>query len=149
MKIESLAFSNGGMIPDKYSKDGGDISPPLSWAEAPDRTRSLALVMDDPDAPNGTFVHWTVYNIPAATKQIPEGASGHAMKGARQGRNSFGKAGYGGPKPPSGTHRYFFHLFALDSEIDLPDGATREQLDAAMRGHVIEECEHMGKYQHR
>lgn len=147
MNLQSPAFSRGEAIPDRYSHDGGNASPPLTWEDVPGNAKSLALIVDDPDAPNGTFIHWVVYNIPTSTNELAEGASEQQSIGeARQGKNSFGEIGYGGPKPPSGTHRYFFHLYALDSAIELPPGASREQLAAAMRGHKIEECQYMGKY---
>ena len=101
------------------------------------------LIVDDPDAPSGVFVHWLVYGIPPGTTQFDEGS---IPKSVHQGRNGFGDIGYGGPQPPSGTHRYFFHLYALDREIDLPPGASHQELDAAMRGHVLEEAQLMGQY---
>lgn len=149
MKLESLAFKNGGNIPDKYSHERGNVSPPLAWDGVPRSAKSLALIVDDPDAPRGTFVHWLVYDIPPELSRLLEGAgSGRLTDGAREGRNSFGEVGYDGPQPPSGTHRYFFRLYALDSKIEAPSGARREQIERAMRGHVIEECELMGKYSH-
>lgn len=149
MKLESLAFKNGGNIPDKYSHERGNVSPPLAWDGVPRSAKSLALIVDDPDAPRGTFVHWLVYDIPPELSRLLEGAgSGGLTDGAREGRNSFGEVGYDGPQPPSGTHRYFFRLYALDSKIEAPAGARREQIERAMRGHVIEECELMGKYSH-
>jgi Raf kinase inhibitor-like YbhB/YbcL family protein len=150
MKLQSNAFTEGAAIPDKYSREGGNASPPLAWNGVPKNAKSLALVVDDPDAAGGDFVHWLVYNIPPEMTHFEEGASA-AMRlpdGARQGKNGFGQTGYGGPQPPSGTHRYVFHLYALDSKLELPPGATRAQLDHAMHGHEIEECSHTGKYQH-
>lgn len=150
MKLESTGFKHDGMIPDRYSHLRENLSPPLAWSGAPDRAKSFALIMDDPDAPSGTFVHWLVYDIPPGTTRLAEGAgSGNIPGGARQGRNGFGNVGYDGPQPPSGTHRYFFRLYALDSKIDVPAGASRQELDRAMRGHVIEECELVGRYSHR
>jgi Raf kinase inhibitor-like YbhB/YbcL family protein len=110
----------------------------------------LALIVDDPDAPSGVFVHWLVCRIPAALGKLDEGQpAGPTLRdGIRQGRNGFGEVGYGGPQPPSGTHRYFFHLYALDSELDLPSGFNRDQLDRAIKGHVLEEAQLMGRYQH-
>jgi Raf kinase inhibitor-like YbhB/YbcL family protein len=150
MKLESPAFRHGGLIPDKYSKDGGNITPPLAWTGVPRGTKSLALIMDDPDAPSGVFVHWLVYDIPPTVTELEEGLPPKPTlpNGARQGRNGFGGMGYGGPQPPSGTHRYFFHLYALDSKLDLPAGASREELDQAMQGHILEEAQLMGRYQH-
>jgi Raf kinase inhibitor-like YbhB/YbcL family protein len=151
LKLTSRGFQDEGIIPEKYSKDGGNISPPLEWRGAPEGTRSFALVVDDPDAPSGVFVHWLMYGIPPGTTQLEEGAStaGTLAGGVRQGRNGFGGIGYGGPQPPSGTHRYFFHLYALDYEPSLPAGASREEVDAAIKGHTMEEAKLMGKYQHR
>ena len=148
MKLHSNAFTEGGVIPDKYSREGGNASPPLDWTDLPKNTQSLALVVDDPDAPGGDFVHWLVYNIPPEMNHFDDGAAA-AMRlpdGMRQGKNGFGQTGYGGPQPPSGAHRYIFHLYALDSKLDLPPGATRAQLDKAMQGHEIEECSATGKY---
>jgi Raf kinase inhibitor-like YbhB/YbcL family protein len=151
LKLTSRAFQHEGVIPDKYSKDGGNISPPLAWTGAPDGTKSFALIVDDPDAPSGTFVHWLVYRIPPDSTELSENQAGTPQlpNGARQGKNGFGNPGYGGPQPPSGTHRYFFHLYALDSEIDLEAGVSREELDRATRGHILEEAQLMGQYQHR
>jgi hypothetical protein len=150
MKLTSSAFPDGGLIPDKYSKDGGNISPPLSWTGVPNATKSLALIMDDPDAPSGTFVHWLVYGIPRTVKELQEGLppTPTLANGARQGRNGFGDLGYGGPQPPSGTHRYIFHLYALDIELDLPAGASREELQRAINDDIIEEAQLMGRYPH-
>ncbi len=150
MKLESAAFNNNGVIPDKFSHEHGNVSPPLAWNGVPQRAKSLALIVDDPDAPSGQFVHWLVYDIPPDVTRLPEGAgSGKMTGGARQGRNGFGEIGWDGPQPPSGTHRYVFHLYALDSKIGAPPGASRSELDRAIRGHVIAECELTGKYSHR
>lgn len=150
MKLKSDAFQNEGTIPDKYSKEGGNVSPSLSWSDAPEAAKSLALIVDDPDAPSGLFVHWVAYGIPPTATRLEEGQSSSPTlhDGIRQGRNGFGDLGYGGPQPPSGTHRYVFHLYALDTQLDLPAGASREQLDRAIRGHVLEEAQLMGRYQH-
>jgi Raf kinase inhibitor-like YbhB/YbcL family protein len=150
MRLASPAFPDGGLIQDKYSKDGGNISPPLTWIGIPSATKSVALVMDDPDAPSGTFVHWLVYGIPRTVKELQEGLppTPTLPNGACQGRNGFGDLGYGGPQPPSGTHRYVFHLYALDIDLDLPAGASREELDQAMNDEIIEEARLMGRYQH-
>jgi len=142
MKITSSAFQEGGNIPSKFTCDGGDTSPPLQIAELPSGVKSLALVVDDPDAPGGLFTHWIVWNIPPQTNAIAEGS---APKGVH-GTNDFGKSGYGGPCPPSGTHRYYFKIFALDRELDLPPGTKRSQLDAALKGHVVAQGELMGRY---
>src|SRR5919198_5718311 len=142
MKVTSSAFQEGGNIPSKFTCDGSDTSPPLQIAEVPSGAKSLALVVDDPDAPSGLFTHWMVWNISPQTGTVGEGS---VPKGV-QGTNDFGKSGYGGPCPPSGTHRYYFKIFALDRELDLPFGARRGQLDAAMKGHVVAQGELMGRY---
>jgi Raf kinase inhibitor-like YbhB/YbcL family protein len=142
MKITSSAFHEGASIPSKFTCDGADTSPPVQIADVPSGAKSLALIVDDPDAPSGLFTHWTVWNIPVQTGAIGEGS---APKGV-QGTNDFGKSGYGGPCPPSGTHRYYFKVFALDRELNLPFDAKRGQLDAAMKGHVIAQDELMGRY---
>ena len=132
MKITSSAFQEGGNIPPKFTCDAGDSSPPLRIAEIPSGAKTLALVVDDPDAPSGLFTHWIVWNISPQTNAIAEGS---APKGV-QGTSDFGKSGYGGPCPPSGTHRYYFKIFALDRELNLPSGTKRNQLDAAMKTSV-------------
>jgi Raf kinase inhibitor-like protein, YbhB/YbcL family len=142
MKITSSAFQEGASIPSKFSCDGADSSPPLQIAEVPSGAKSLALIVDDPDAPSGLFTHWMVWNIPPQTSTVAEGSAPKGVHGA----NDFGKSGYGGPCPPSGTHRYYFKIFALDRELDLPSGAKRSQLDAAMKGHVVAQGELMGRY---
>jgi Raf kinase inhibitor-like YbhB/YbcL family protein len=142
MKVTSSAFQEGANIPSKFTCADADTSPPLQIADIPSEAKSLALVVDDPDAPSGLFTHWTVWNIPPQTGSVREGS---APKGV-QGTNDFGKSGYGGPCPPSGTHRYYFKVFALDRELDLPSGAKRGQLDAAMKGHVVAQGELMGRY---
>jgi Raf kinase inhibitor-like YbhB/YbcL family protein len=148
MKIESPAFEPSEMIPSEHTCDGNDLSPPLAWTEPPANTASLALICDDPDAGSGTWVHWLVWNIPPAERRLAKGIakSAELPGGARQGTSDFRRLGYGGPCPPSGTHRYFFRLFALDSTLDLAAGATREELERAMRGHVLDRAELMGKY---
>ena len=142
MKITSSAFQEGGNIPSKFSCDGADTSPPLQISDIPSGAKSLVLIIDDPDAPSGLFTHWAVWNISPQTSTITEGST---PKGV-QGTNDFGKSGYGGPCPPSGTHRYYFKIFALDRELDLPFGAKRGQLDAAMKSHVVAQGELMGRY---
>jgi Raf kinase inhibitor-like YbhB/YbcL family protein len=142
MKITSSAFQEGADIPSKFTCDGADTSPALQVADVPSGAKSLALIVDDPDAPSGLFTHWIVWNISPQTSTIEEGS---APKGV-QGTNDFGKSGYGGPCPPSGTHRYYFKIFALDRELDLPAGTKRSQLDAAMKGHVVAEGQLMGRY---
>ncbi len=151
MTITSTAFTNNGMIPTKYTADGADVSPPLAFSNAPAGTKTFALICDDPDAPGGTWVHWVLYNLPAAVKSLPENVPPqpkHA-NGALQGKNDFGKIGYGGPAPPSGTHRYFFRVYALDTELKLSSGATKAQLVKAMAGHILAQGELVGKYSRR
>ena len=142
MKITSSAFQEGGNIPSKFTCDGANTNPPLQIFDVPAEAKSLVLVMDDPDAPSGLFTHWAVWNISPQATAIAEGST---PKGV-QGTNDFGKSGYGGPCPPSGAHRYYFRVFALDRELDLRSGAKRSQLDAAMKGHVIAQGELMGRY---
>jgi Raf kinase inhibitor-like YbhB/YbcL family protein len=142
MKITSSAFQEGANIPSKFSCDGANTSPPLQISDVPSEAKSLVLIVDDPDAPSGLFTHWTVWNISPQTSTIAEGNTPKGMHGT----NDFGKSGYGGPCPPSGTHRYYFKIFALDRELDLPFGAKRGQLDAAMKGHVIAQGELIGRY---
>jgi Raf kinase inhibitor-like YbhB/YbcL family protein len=151
MELTSPGFANNDAIPNKYSKEGGNVSPPLTWRDIPAKTKSLALIVDDPDAPSGLFVHWVLYGISPDTTNLDEGqpSTPTLPNGGRQGRNGFGDVGYGGPQPPSGTHRYFFHLYALDTELDLPAGASRQELDRAMKGHVLEQAQFMGRFQHR
>lgn len=150
MKLTSAAFVDGQPIPQKYTCDGADISPPLAWSAAPAGTRSLALICDDPDAPVGTWVHWVIYALPAASTELPEmvGAVDVLPDGARQGLNDFRRVGYGGPCPPPGrAHRYFFKLYALDAEVALGPRASKRELVRAMAGHVLAEAELMGTYQ--
>ena len=138
MKINSV-FANGGNIQPEYTCDGQDKTPPLEVSEVPANAKSLALVVDDPDAPMGTWDHWILWNIPPNTTLIDK-QIGIA------GRNSWGKTNYGGPCPPSGTHRYFFKLYALDLMLDLPAGSNKAALEKAMKGHILEETALMGKY---
>jgi Raf kinase inhibitor-like YbhB/YbcL family protein len=148
MRIESAAFSEGGLIPQRHTCDGKDVSPPLSWTGTPEGAKSLALICDDPDAPGKTWVHWVVFNIPPAARQLPEAiAPGGPISGVgTQGKNDFRKLGYGGPCPPGGTHRYQFKLYALDAELALPAGATKAELEGAMEGHVLGQATLTGKY---
>ena len=149
--LKSPAFEEGSAIPTRYTCDGQDISPPLSWSSVPDDTRSLALVTYDPDAPGGTFVHWVLFNLPPDARELAEDIPDQETlpSGAAQGVNGFGKVGYMGPCPPSGTHRYFFEIYALDTTLDLGAGTTREDLDGAIQGHVLAEGRLMGTYQRR
>jgi Raf kinase inhibitor-like YbhB/YbcL family protein len=145
--LESSAFSEGGQIPRQYTCDGRDISPPLSWSGVPEGAKSLALICDDPDA-SKTWVHWVIFDLPARTSGLPEAvpARGSVLGGGTQGTNDFRKVGYGGPCPPSGTHRYMFKLFALDTELKLSSGATSADLERAVKGHILGQATLMGKY---
>jgi Raf kinase inhibitor-like YbhB/YbcL family protein len=147
--VSSEAFKEGGDIPSEYTCDGKNVSPSLSWKGIPENAKSIALIMDDPDAPMGTFVHWVLFNIPAGTQKLPKGMPGNQTlgDGSRQGMTDFGRAGYGGPCPPKGTHRYYFKIYALDTMLDLQPGATKKQLENAMKGHVLAQGELMGKYE--
>jgi hypothetical protein len=143
LKISSPAFQNGGSMAAKFSHEGGNSNPPLKIEGVPANAKSLALIVDDPDAPNGLFTHWLVWNIDPKTTSIVER---NVPKGATEGSNDFGSSGYGGPQPPSGTHRYYFKLFALGQKLDLASGAKRSQLEKAMKGHIIAQAEVMGRY---
>jgi len=148
-QISSTAFSNGETIPKKFTCDGPDVSPLLSWKEVPAATQSFALIMYDPDVPAGTWVHWVLYNLAANTRELPEGMEKQEQlaTGALQGRNDFRKIGYGGPCPPPGApHRYYFKLYALDAKLNLKAGATKPDLEHAMKGHILDETELMGRY---
>lgn len=149
IELTSTAFQPGAAIPKPYTGDGADHSPPLRWSEPPAGTRSLALICDDPDAPRGTWVHWVLFNLPPQSGELEEGLPtvDTLANGAKQGTNDFGKVGYGGPAPPGGKpHRYFFKLYALDTVLDLPAGATKAELVDAMKGHVLAEGQLMGIY---
>lgn len=150
MKLTSTAFLPGKPIPADYSCDGADRSPALAWSELPADTRSFALVVDDPDAPRGTWVHWVLFNLPADAVELAPGVprSPELPSGARQGVNDAGDVGYGGPCPPRGKpHRYFFRLHALDCTLNLRPGVNRSDLDKAMAGHILAEATLMGTYQ--
>jgi Raf kinase inhibitor-like YbhB/YbcL family protein len=149
LPMSSASFSNGGSIPQQFTCDGADLSPQLEWHSAPPGTKSLAIVMDDPDAPM-LFTHWLVYNLAPGVRGLPQNASTHAAshQGAAEGTNSFGRFGYGGPCPPAGKpHHYVFRLYALDIRFDLPPGATRKQLDSAIERHILAEGQIIGTYQ--
>jgi Raf kinase inhibitor-like YbhB/YbcL family protein len=151
LKVSSSAFEEGGLIPPKYTCDGENVSPPLEWENVPEGAKSIALISDDPDAPMGTWVHWVLFNLPGETKELAENIPSDKTltNGARQGTNDFSKIGYGGPCPPSGTHRYFFKVYALDGQIDLPAGATKPELLRAMQGHILSQGQLIGKYKRR
>jgi Raf kinase inhibitor-like YbhB/YbcL family protein len=147
--IKSGAFDHESAIPSKHSCDGADVSPAISWSEPPGGTRSFALIMDDPDAPAGTWVHWVIYNIPAQARNLAENVpkQPELKDGSRQGRNDFRKPGYGGPCPPrGGPHRYYFKLYALDTMLNLSSGATKAEVEGAMKGHILAQAELMGRY---
>jgi Raf kinase inhibitor-like YbhB/YbcL family protein len=143
MNINSTAFQEGGNVPQKFTCDGSNVNPSLHFGGAPAEAKSLALIVDDPDAPSGLFTHWIIWNIDPKTTDIAENS---APPNAVQGTNDFGKTGYGGPCPPSGTHRYYFKIFALDRPLNLKTSAKRKELDAAMRGHTIAQGELMARY---
>ncbi|MCS5422999.1 MULTISPECIES: YbhB/YbcL family Raf kinase inhibitor-like protein [Psychrilyobacter] len=142
MEIISSVFKNGEAIPKKYTCDGMDLSPPLKFKNVSEDTKSLALIVDDPDAPMGTWVHWVVWNMEASINGISEGEQIKAEKG----KNDFGKLNYGGPCPPGGTHRYYFKLYALDKLLNLREGSSKKELEKAMEGHIIEEAQLVGLY---
>ena len=150
LELKSPAFKEGGTIPERYTCKGDNISPPLEWTGVPDGAKSFALIMDDPDAPMGTWVHWVIYNIPGSASMLKENIprDSELTSGARQGANSFRWIGYGGPCPPKGpAHRYVFKLCALDEELDLPAGATKGVLLMRMDGHVLDETRLTGLFQ--
>lgn len=152
IQITSTAFADGQPIPARYTCDSGDVSPALTWINAPAGTKSFALIADDPDAPVGTWVHWVVYDLSAGTNSLPENVakSQYIAGNAKQGLNDFHRLGYGGPCPPPGkAHRYFFKLYALDAMLDLKPGVMKNDLLKAMEGHVLAEGQLMGTYQRR
>ena len=140
LNVSSIAFSHGGHIPKKYSCEGENINPPLEINRFPKETKTVAIILDDPDAPRGIFDHWLVWNL-SANEPISEN-----YVGGVSGRNSFGDIGYGGPCPPSGSHRYYFKVYALDTSLDLPEGSDKKQLEQAMQGHIITSGELMAHY---
>lgn len=150
MRLSSPAFADGADIPARFTCDGADVSPALVIEDAPPEARSLVLVVDDPDAPRGTFVHWLLWNLPPSTAELPEGIPGEpvvrSLGGARQGTTDFRRPGYGGPCPPDGRHTYHFLLYALDRTLDLEAGAQRADLDRAMKGHIVAESMLRGSY---
>jgi Raf kinase inhibitor-like YbhB/YbcL family protein len=149
MQLTSPAFQEGQPVPRQHTGDGQDVSPALAWADPPAGANSFALVCEDPDAPRKTWSHWVIFNLPADARGLDEGmpAQETLPGGARQGKNDFGNVGYGGPAPPRGKpHRYFFKLYALDTLVDLPAGASRADLLGAVEGHVLAEAQLMGTY---
>lgn len=149
LTISSSSFSSGGSIPKKFTCDGPDVSPALTWTESPAATKSFALLMDDPDAPVGNWNHWTMWNLPVTQRALSEGVSKDARlsDGTEQGKNDFRNTGYNGPCPPPGKpHRYYFKLFALDTKLDLKPGSSKKELEAAMKGHIVAQAEWIGTY---
>jgi Raf kinase inhibitor-like YbhB/YbcL family protein len=148
MKLSSPVFRNDGDIPSKYTCDGDDVSPPIAWSDVPADARSLALICDDPDAPKKDFSHWVIFNIPPKTGALPEhmAAKQELPDGSRQGKNDFGKVGYGGPCPPSGRHHYRFTLYAVDRELSVPASSSRMDVEAALKGHVLDTVRLTGAY---
>jgi Raf kinase inhibitor-like YbhB/YbcL family protein len=149
LQISSSSFVEGGMIPQRNTCDGEDLSPSLAWSGVPLGAQSLVLIADDPDAPVGTWVHWVIYDMPPGLTNLPEGLSTTASVAGMgtQGKNDFRKLGYGGPCPPSGKpHRYFFKLYALDKLLSLPSGATKADVEKAMKSHILAEGQLIGKY---
>ncbi len=151
ISASSSAFQQGGTIPAKYTCDGNDVSPPLKWTGVPEATKSLALISDDPDAPMGTWVHWVMWNIPPSAQELAENVTPkpELPDGSRQGISDFRRPGYGGPCPPSGVHRYYFKIYALDTMLDLPSSTRKADLLKAMKGHILAEGQLMGKYSRR
>lgn len=143
IQVTSSAFAEGETIPRRHTCDGEDFSPPLNWSAIPEGTASLALIVDDPDAPRGDWVHWVLVDLPPELTGLPEGAQGVGIDG----RNDFGRQGYGGPCPPKGsTHRYFFKVYALDQALGLKSGATKRDVEKAMQGHILTLGRLMGRY---
>ncbi len=147
--LKSNAFSETGMLPTKYTSDGADVSPQLMWSEAPFNTKSFALIMDDPDKKSGMWVHWVLYDLPAAILELSEGVPclETLAHGGKQGSNDYKRIGYSGPNPPKGApHRYFFKLYALDCLLNLEPRASKQDVEQAMQGHILAECQLMGRY---
>lgn len=147
IRLYSPAFSQGATIPKKYTCDGADISPPLKWENVPEGTKSFVIIVHDPDAPKKNFIHWIIYNIPANLRELAEGIPKKPRTDVGlQGINDFGNSWWGGPCPPWGTHRYVFRIYALDTKLNIPPGATLDQVINAMQGHVLAYGELIGKY---
>lgn len=155
LSLTSTAFSHGGEIPTRHTCQDEDTSPPLAWRDVPPGTQSLALIVDDPDAPDPqepqmTYVHWVVYNLPGDARELAAGVSGSAMpSGAREGTNDWNRPGWGGPCPPIGRHRYFHKLYALDTVLPDLGAATKPELEQAMEDHVLDRAELMGTYEEK
>ena len=153
LTLRSPVFLPGGMIPRLYTCDGSDISPPLSWSGVPHGTQSLALIVDDPDAPDPAapkmvYVHWVLFNLPPSSQGLRENVGSSLPEGTEEGRNDWQRTGYGGPCPPIGQHRYFFKLYALDQRLMFKAPPTKAHLEAAMVGHILQQAELIGTYHH-
>ena len=149
IELKTTSFTPGGFIPKRFTCEAADVSPALAWTDPPLGTQSFAIIEDDPDAPSGTFVHWVVYDLPAAYRKLPEALSRNDQMpdGGRQGTNDFSRTGYSGPCPPPGRpHRYFIRLYAVDAILNLRPAATRKEVDAAMQGHILAQAELMGRF---
>jgi Raf kinase inhibitor-like YbhB/YbcL family protein len=151
ISVSSSAFQEGDAVPAKYTCDGNDVSPPLKWTGVPEGTKSITLICDDPDAPMGTWVHWVMWNIPPSVRELAEDVTPkpELPDGSRQGISDFRRPGYGGPCPPTGMHRYYFKIYALDTMLDLPSSTRKADLLKAMKGHILAEGQLMGKYGRR
>ncbi|OGQ21520.1 MAG: hypothetical protein A3I05_03700 [Deltaproteobacteria bacterium RIFCSPLOWO2_02_FULL_44_10] len=145
LTLKSNGFDANGLIPQKFTCDGKDISPELEWSGVPAGTKSLALIVDDPDAPMGTWDHWLLFNIPMNVTKFSEGMKARPL-GTIEGKNSWNRTGYGGPCPPDREHRYFFKLYALDTTLSLKTGATKKEIEKAMQGHILAQTELIGRY---
>jgi Raf kinase inhibitor-like YbhB/YbcL family protein len=148
MRVKSSVINEKGFINVKYTCDGLDISPPVEWSQAPEGTKTFALICDDPDAPMGTWVHWVVYNIPGTITKLAENVPRVEVleNGTKQGKNDFKRTGYGGPCPPGGAHRYYFKVYALDEALEVDTGISKKELVACMEGHILAEGHLIGKY---
>lgn len=148
IEVRSTAFAEGDRIPSDFTCDGADMSPPVEWANIPSGTKSIAILVEDPDAPSGNWSHWLAYDLPPSLRQLPPGipASKGLPAGGTQGRTDFGKMGYSGPCPPQGNHRYFFRVYALDAILGLKPGVTKQELLRAMQGHILAQGQLMGTY---
>ena len=145
MELKSSVFQHLGLIPQRYTCDGEDVSPPLTWSDLPPNTKSLCLICDDPDAPMGTWDHWVIVNLPSELSHLPEGIQTFP-EGTLLGRNSWGRSDYGGPCPPDREHRYYFTLYALDKDLDVSEGVSKQDVLTAMTGHILNQTVLMGRY---
>ena len=145
MELKSSVFQHLGLIPQRYTCDGEDVSPPLTWSDLPPNTKSFCLICDDPDAPMGTWDHWVIVNLPSELSHLPEGIQTFP-EGTLLGRNSWGRSDYGGPCPPDREHRYYFTLYALDKDLDVSEGVSKQDVLTAMTGHILNQTVLMGRY---